>query len=471
MISHPQKPQLVLSFEPTEALRAAYLAQAGIADAFVGGPCEAALKQLIIESAPNIAATAPAAAAFKLLGCPSNDLRQEGEAGHPAAILPRLVVSLEMADRAAAEALLAIHQDVFGPTAALGADLVIGALEEHWCPGEAASPVFGDRAAAHRLLRADQVLPGAAPVTIIMVDTGLPKGILPAPPAFRGWEVGDASTPGAPRRKPGDPLTPHGEMVARNALSLLPGARLLDCPLIPDGITHLKLFLSTAVAAFEQMEMTIRALHAREMPGQASAWVICNAWGVFDPSAEARDPGLSYTRNPRHPLAEAIRRLNALQVDIVFAAGNCGRFCPNRRCHPDFTGPGRSIHGANAHPDVLTVGAVRNDALWLGYAAEGPGPVALCYSKPDLCAPSQFAEVDDARRQNTGTSAACGLASGAVALLRSHQGPDALPPESLRALLRAKAWQPDGAAGWQPRTGFGILDLQASVTALRDASP
>ncbi len=469
-MSDQGKPKLVLSFEPTPALRAAYLAQAGIANAFAGaqpGPFEMALKQHIAEAAPGTALAGTAAAAFSVLGCPSNDLRQEGEAGTPAASLPRLVVALDMADQAAAAALLATHQDIFGPSASLGADLAISALEEHWCPGEAADPIFGDRAAAHRLLRAEGALPGSAPVTVIMVDTGLPKEILPKPPGFRGWEVGNASNPGAPLRRPGEPLTPHGAMVARNVRALLPKARLLDCPLIPDGITDLKLFLSTAVAAFEQLEKTIRDVRATEAPGEASAWIICNAWGVFDPSAEsAAGPGLSYTRNPRHPLAQALRRLNALKVDIVFAAGNCGRHCPNRRCHPDFTGPGRSIHGANAHPDVLTVGAVRSDALWLGYAAEGPGPVALSHSKPDLAAPSHFAESDDARRINTGTSAACGVAAGAVALLRSHQGPDALPPESLRDLLRAKAWQPDGAPGWKPRTGFGILDLQASLSAL-----
>ena len=122
--------------------------------------------------------------------------------------------------------------------------------------------------------------------------------------------------------------------------------------------------------------------------------MICNAWGVFDPSLEP--PEVPYANNPLHPVAVALRWLELLCTDIVFAAGNCGQFCPNARCHPNFTGPGRSINGANALGAVLTVGAVRTDRLWLGFSGQGPGIDGMEHDKPDLCAPSQFANEDDA---------------------------------------------------------------------------
>ena len=44
-------------------------------------------------------------------------------------------------------------------------------------------------------------------------------------------------------------------------------------------------------------------------------------------------------------------------IDVVFSAGNCGQFCPDRRCGETDRGPGHSIWGANSHPRVLTFGA------------------------------------------------------------------------------------------------------------------
>jgi subtilisin family serine protease len=115
--------------------------------------------------------------------------------------------------------------------------------------------------------------------------------------------------------------------------------------------------------------------------------------------------------------------------------------------------------------EVLTVGAVRNDRLWLGYSGQGPGIAGMTHDKPDLCAPSQFENEGDAG-PNTGTSAACGLAAGAVALLRTQWRPSAVDPANLRDVLRNRAVQPYGPAGWDDRTGHGILDLAAAAQGL-----
>jgi hypothetical protein len=366
-----------------------------------------------------------------------------------------------------------------GPDAGVGADLVVNPAHEpfwsHWCPNEAGGGLMGDRAAALRMIRADPAaltaagLPGPEQVNLVFVDTGLPPGLLPAD-SFKGWPVlEDATRPGGAVRRPGNPLTPHGEMVARNAravaLAAAPSARLklLDCPAIPDGITRLPVFLSSVAAALFSILTTIAA-----GPRKAEGWVICNAWGVFDPTVK---PGQApYADNPQHPIAIALRLLNLFGADLVFAAGNCGQFCPNPRCSPAFTGPSRSINGANASPKVLTVGAVRADKLWLGYSGQGPGIARMAKEKPDICAPSQFAS-DDPPGSNTGTSAACGLAAGAVALLRTKWRSPTLTADRLMDAIRRNAKQPYGPVGWQERTGHGILDLAATAAALNRPRP
>jgi hypothetical protein len=85
-------------------------------------------------------------------------------------------------------------------------------------------------------------------------------------------------------------------------------------------------------------------------------------------------------------------------IDVVFAAGNCGQFCPDSRCGAEDQGPGRK----------------------------------LGWEKPDFCAASHFCEDDDAFSINTGTSAACGLTGGIVAALRSRWNSTRVSPNQLK---------------------------------------
>jgi Subtilase family len=372
-------------------------------------------------------------------------------------------------------------RQAFGDDASVGADLAVSATQNvgrywsHWCAEEADYGLVGDRGMALRTIRAERALlsreglPGPETVNIVFVDTGLPPDLLPEG-GFRGWPVlEDPLDPHSQVRKPGQPLTGHGEMVARNARAVVRASgsdvhlQLLDCPVIPDGITDLPVFLHSVTAALFSVWAVIAWKRAREEKPARTGWVICNAWGVFDPSLEP--PEAPYSNNREHPVAVTLRLLEGLCADIVFAAGNCGQFCPNARCHPDFTGPGASINGANALEEVLTVGAVRTDRLWLGYSGQGPGIAHMAQEKPDLCAPSQFANEDDAG-PNTGTSTACGLTAGAVALLRTKWRCSDKDPAVFRAILREQAAQPDGPVGWRDRTGYGILDLAAAASRL-----
>jgi hypothetical protein len=341
---------------------------------------------------------------------------------------------------------------------------------DHWCPGAPPGHQFGDPEAARRLIKA-QVLSDAglvgANVHVAIVDRGLNADAITVELGGifgGGWTYCPNAAP--PCMQPGT-LTvirgvtdnEHGMDVARNLLRIAPQAIVHDVPLIPQRISNLALFLSNAYAVFYRMLIDIRA---RVEAGDTRPWVLVNAWGVFDRLKEI-PPG-SYTADPTHFFNLLIGELVAARIDVVFAAGNCGQFCPDLRCGPYDRGPGRSIFGANSHPNVISVGAVRTDRIWIGSSAQGPG--ALDPSKPDLVAPSAFTETGDRHTRNGGTSTACALAAGVVAALRQEWHPSTVSPDALRTALRVGA----RPAGLPPtparRFGAGIIDAAGAMAAL-----
>jgi hypothetical protein len=192
-------------------------------------------------------------------------------------------------------------------------------------------------------------------------------------------------------------------------------------------------------------------------------WVLCNAWAVYNLTTDAPvSSPLNYGQNPSNLMNRAVANLPRVGLaDIVFAAGNCGQFCPDGRCGPADIGPGHSIHGVAAIADVLTVGAVRSDTLWLGYSSQGPAPAGFGSAKPDLCAPSQFAHPTDWNRSYTGSSTPCALATGALAAARSYSSTEGLTPPKLRARAAAAVSVPVGAVVPNGRLGAGIIDINA----------
>jgi subtilisin family serine protease len=274
-----------------------------------------------------------------------------------------------------------------------------------------------------------------------------------------GWtKVGDRVPPGTPSD------SGHGAMVARTVGLAAPQATYFDCRILPPVIDDIEAFLEDAQDAYHQMIIDIWRWRWRgEMTGP---WIFVNAWGIYSRLPE--DPPGDYTSRWDHPFNLLMSLLCQLGFDTVFAAGNCGQFCPKQRCGPDDRGPGNSILGANSHPRVLTTGAVRTDGLWLGYSSQGPG--RLDPYKPDLCAPAQFRDDGDASLLNTGTSAACGVAAGVAAALRGRWGPEAISPTELRNLLCRMA-RSDGGPHWDPRLGNGILDAAAAWRAAQALYP
>jgi subtilisin family serine protease len=337
-----------------------------------------------------------------------------------------------------------------------------GGIADHWCPGSADAAVFGDRADARRVLAVDGLRErglGGRRVNVVIIDEGLDRAAIPSRNWGGGLRHGETAPGTAPRRS-------HGMLIARNVLDIAPDAILYDVPMIPPRISAVLPFASDAYNTYLLLRLWIGFL--RKLPRWSGPWILTNAWAIFDRASEL--PLGDYTQNTHpqgHPFNNIVGDIVGRGLDIVFAAGNCGQFCPSRRCGPTDRGPGHSIWGANAHPAVITAGAVRCDEMWLGYSSQGPGPEGLAVQKPDLCAPSNFSETLDGAAQNTGTSAACGLTAGVVAALRSHPTWDAarVSPRLLKQRLIDSARQTPGP-GWDRRLGYGVLDGGAAAAKL-----
>src|ERR1700682_910590 len=261
-------------------------------------------------------------------------------------------------------------------------------------------------------------------------------------------------------------------MIARTILDLAPGAVLYDVPVVPKRIASVPDFVGTAhaQAAYDALLLKIGSLQATAP--WTGPWILVNAWAIFDRATETNG---DYTENTNtspggHPLIAKIKSaVQTRNFDVIFAAGNCGEFCPSNRCGGLDRGPGHSIWGANALPDVITAGAVLSDGRWAGYSSQGPGPNVhgLAHDKPDLSAPSDFRETNDAGVRNSGTSTACAMTAGVVAGLRSNPKwyQTLVPPAALRTALINGARKTLGP-GWNGRFGNGILDAKNAIALL-----
>jgi hypothetical protein len=270
---------------------------------------------------------------------------------------------------------------------------------------------------------------------------------------------------------PGVPQTPgaypvdHGTMCAFDALIAAPKATLLDFPILRSqtpGGSVMSGFLSDALLAYAFLHAAINK------PGwKYKGLVINNSWGMYHPSWDfpAGHPG-RYSDNPNHPFNIIVGTLARAGVDILFAAGNCGKNCPDGRCQGVVK---HTITGANAHPDVLTLAACDTTAKEdrLGYSSQGPAIPGMGAAKPDITAHSHFrgSEAFGTGTPDSGTSAACPVAAGCVAAIRTRLPSGKTAPAQLFQALRGSAAQKTGANA-KNDFGAGIIRPVAAATAL-----
>src|SRR5438067_10215656 len=318
------------------------------------------------------------------------------------------------------------------------------------------SPPQGDADDVARLLSAPALaeagLDGSG-VRVAVVDSGINVEFLRS----RGRSPTlDAAASWAPPRVPtaaGEHPVAHGSMCAFDVGIAAPNATLLDFAILA-GATSIAGALSDAVAAYGRLLGLLRDEQAA-LP----ALVVTNSWGVFDPGTDfAVGSPSNYTDNPRHPFNVIVASLEAAGADILFAAGNCGVECPHGRCR--FAS--RPITGANSHPKVLSIGGVDVAGERVGYSSQGPGRLAS--QKPDVCAYTHFAG-SGVKPADTGTSAACPVAAGLVAAVRTKHSRQALPPQNLRSLVQRTAHD-SGGVGFDFDYGWGVVDTDTLLAAL-----
>lgn len=289
-------------------------------------------------------------------------------------------------------------------------------------------------------------------VRVAVIDSGI-DGTLSGP---AGKPLADSvdATQVVAGSSPGRAARGHGTMCAFDVLVGAPEARLIDVPLFTQGSKDLTGFLSDALRYYANLLELFKKTPSQPL-------VLSNSWAVFSLATDAPvGSPENYSSNPRHLFNLMVGTLVDAGIDVLFCAGNCGGDCPDRRCTAGSIGAGKDIHGANSHGSVISVGAVSVHDERCGYSSQGPGD--LDPQKPDVMAFSQFAG-SHVTGVDAGTSAACPVATGAVAALRTQFTSTA--PQTLRSALRNSARQP-GARPWNADFGFGILDAGAAFTLL-----
>ena len=338
------------------------------------------------------------------------------------------------------------------------------------CPG---SPPLGNTATVASLVGRSQLQQAGMTgrgVLLAIVDTGFnlqylrSKGVVAPFNAARSWAPRPGLTPGAL------PVN-HGTMCAYDATIAAPQATLLDIALLlsnrPGG-SIMEGLLSDAVLAYRHL---INVMNAPRRPGELRSMVVNNSWGMFHSSWDypVGHPG-NYSHNANHPFNRIVATLANAGADILFAAGNCGRDCPDGRCQ-GVTNAG--IVGANGSPAVTAVAGVDVTKMRVGYSTSGPG--GLTRFKPDIAAYTHFSG-SGVYAADGGTSAACPVAAGVVAAFRSkfHFNPAnaRTSPAAIRLIVNRTA-EDRGAIGFDFDYGHGIINGRrlAAITSLAAMEP
>jgi hypothetical protein len=306
-------------------------------------------------------------------------------------------------------------------------------------------------------------------VAVAIMDTGINLAFLTGKVPAARLDAANSWTPPNGLTAPGKYPVDHGTMCAFDVLIAAPKATLIDFPILASSVPGGSIVgrtIATAMLAFSQLFTNWAVSFAPGGVSKYAGLVVNNSWGIYHPSWDFPIGHRGrYIDNPRHPFNLLVSAMAGSGIDIVFAAGNCGPVCADMRCQGR---TGQAIMGANAHQDVLTLGGCDiNDAI-VGYSSQGPSIANMFQQKPDVAAYTHFlgSEAFGAGSPDSGTSAACPVASGCVAALRTRVGFATTPPSNMFAQIRATARAVPAQIGWQADFGHGIIDPDAAGRSL-----
>ncbi len=325
------------------------------------------------------------------------------------------------------------------------------------CPG---SPPLGDDNDVENLLGVSTALRKCGMtgkgVKVAVVDTGVNMKYLNSKGKTPNFDAANSWKPSSAVVVPGDAPVDHGTMVAYDICIAAPHCTILDIALLltrRSGSTIMEGFLSDAILAYRHL---LNVIQQTTRPGENPSLVVNNSWGMFHPSWDypVGHPG-NYSDNPNHPFHLMVQRLEKAGADILFAAGNCGKDCPDGRCQGVTT---NAIYGANSSPYVTCVAGVDTSKARVGYSTIGPGRLAK--KKPDISGYTHFSG-SGVYTADGGTSAACPVVAGVVAAIRSKK-PLSLAdystrPSAIRNLICSTAIDL-GPMGYDYLHGYGVID-------------
>ena len=301
-------------------------------------------------------------------------------------------------------------------------------------------------------------------VAVAVLDTGINLDHLTK---ILGWtptfDSANSWTPPGATSTPGAFPVNHGTMCAFDALIAAPNATLLDFPILSahssSGGSVMSGTLSAALQAFSTIMSSWSSGAGSGDLSQYSGLVCTNSWGIFHPSWDfpPGHPG-RYCDNPKHPFIRQLEAVSRSGIDVFFAAGNCGADCPDGRCQHRTT---EAIMGASATVDAMSIAGCDNNNERVGYSSQGPSITGMYSMKPDITSYTHFlgSQAFGANKPDTGTSAACPVAAGCMAALRSKVSPRSpATPYMMYDHFRGQAITPTGqSSGWNADYGYGIV--------------
>lgn len=250
----------------------------------------------------------------------------------------------------------------------------------------------------------------------------------------------------------------HGSMCAAAVGICAPNALLYDYPVFAQRADS-ETLLTVLTHILEQKHF-----------GDTPLDVLSNSYSYDQAPGDLGQNRHHEVINFDHPVNEKFREIVHSDCIVVFSAGNCGDVGALGNCSPNGIGSGKSIHGPNSLPEVITVGAADINRQRLGYSSQGPGwfeelkPDFIAYSRyHGNYGPGRPGFSEFGTHLDEGTSAAAPLLAGLVAMLMS-ESLFSLKPNDVYDILLAGASGGNGLHDTDE--GFGLIDAAASLSAL-----